>query len=95
MVAYASNELIPSSEFAKKFGSYLAQIKDSTVDKLAILKNNKVEAVLISKDEYEAMNEALKLVESQNILNSVHRGLKDVENGKTQPISKLWDELDD
>ncbi len=55
MVAYASNELIPSSDFAKKFGSYLAQITSSAVDKLAILKNNHVEAVMISKDEYEEM----------------------------------------
>ncbi len=95
MVAYATNELIPSSEFAKKFGSYLAQIKDSTVEKLAILKNNKVEAVLVSKDEYETMQEALKLVESQKILNSITKGLDDVQTNKTQPISRLWDELDD
>lgn len=71
MVTYTSNELIPSSEFAKKFGSYLAQIKDSTIDKFAILKNNKVEAVLVSKDEYERMSEALELLEQQEIYNLV------------------------
>ncbi len=42
MVTYSTNELISSSEFAKKFGTYLAQIQDNTVEKLAILKNNKV-----------------------------------------------------
>ena len=31
MVAYENDELIPSSEFAKKFGTYLAQIKDNSV----------------------------------------------------------------
>ena len=67
MVTYATNELIPSSEFAKKFGSYLSQIKESTIDKIAVLKNNKVEAVLVSKDEYERMSEALALVEHQEI----------------------------
>ena len=36
-----TNELIPSSEFAKKFGTYLTQIKDNRVDKLAILKTIK------------------------------------------------------
>jgi len=65
MVSYGANELIPSSEFAKKFGSYLSQIKDHSVEKLAILKNNKVEAVLISKDEYENMKEALEVVRSK------------------------------
>jgi len=71
MVTYASNELIPSSEFAKKFGSYLAQIRESTIDKIAVLKNNKVEAVLVSKDDYEKMSEALELLEHQEIYNIV------------------------
>ncbi|MCW8837421.1 MAG: type II toxin-antitoxin system Phd/YefM family antitoxin [Thiovulaceae bacterium] len=95
MVAYKSNELVPSSEFAKKFGSYLTQIKEHSVDKLAILKNNKVEAVLISKDEYEMMSELLKLVESKELLASIKSGLKDIENSKTYPIDELWDKLDD
>ena len=93
MVTYSTNELIPSSEFAKKFGTYLSQIKDNTVDKLAILKNNKVEAIIISKDEYESMKEALKEVEAKKILQSIQSGLDDVKNGKTHPIGKLWDEL--
>ncbi|MDZ7820075.1 MAG: type II toxin-antitoxin system Phd/YefM family antitoxin [Aliarcobacter sp.] len=93
MVTYSTNELIPSSEFAKKFGSYLAQIKDNTVDKLAILKNNKVEAIIISKDEYESMKEALKELEAKKILLSIENGLEDIKNGKTHSIDKLWDEL--
>lgn len=95
MTTYGTNELIPSSEFAKKFGSYLTQIKNNSVEKLAILKNNKVEAVLISKDEYEAMSEALKKVEAQQLLLSIDKGLEDLKQGKTKPIEKLWDELDD
>ena len=93
MVTYSTNELISSSEFAKKFGTYLTLIKDNTVDKLAILKNNKVEAIIISKDEYESMKEALKELESKKILQSIQLGLDDVKNGKTHPIDKLWDEL--
>lgn len=93
MVTYSTNELIPSSEFAKKFGTYLSQIKDNTVDKLAILKNNKVEAVIISKDEYENMKEALKEVEAKKILHSIQSGLEDVKNEKTHSIDTLWDEL--
>ena len=93
MVTYSTNELISSSEFAKKFGTYLAQIQDNSVEKLAILKNNKVEAVIISKDEYESMKEALKEVESKKILKSIQSGLDDMKSGKTKSIDKLWDEL--
>ncbi|PUE63383.1 type II toxin-antitoxin system Phd/YefM family antitoxin [Arcobacter caeni] len=95
MVTYSTNELISSSEFAKKFGSYLTLIKDNTVDKLAILKNNKVEAVIISKDEYESMKEALKEIEAKKILQVIQSGLEDTKKGNTHSIDKLWDELDD
>jgi PHD/YefM family antitoxin component YafN of YafNO toxin-antitoxin module len=94
VVTYATNELIPSSDFAKKFGAYLGQIREHTVEKLAILKNNKVEAVLVSKDEYEKMAEALKIVEANEIIKSIQAGLEDVKSGKVQPIEKLWRELD-
>lgn len=69
------------------------EIKDKTIYKLAILKNNKVEAVLTSKDEYEAMKEALKEVETKKILQSTQSGLDDMKSGKTKHIDKLWDEL--
>jgi len=69
MVTYAANELISSSDFSKKFGSYLSQIRENSINKLAILKNNKVEAVMISKDEYERMQEAYDLVEHMEIYN--------------------------
>ena len=93
MVTYATNELIASSQMAKKFGEYLGQIKENTVEKLAILKNNKVEAVIISKDEYEKMVEALKTLEANEMIQSISMGLDDVKKGKIQPIEKLWDEL--
>jgi PHD/YefM family antitoxin component YafN of YafNO toxin-antitoxin module len=95
VVAYRADEMVPSSDFAKKFGSFLTQIREKSVDKLAILKNNKVEAILISRDDYEAMSEALKNQESKELLNSIQSGLKDLKTSKTYPIDKLWDELDE
>ena len=71
MVTYAANELISSSDFSKKFGSYLSQIRENSINKLAILKNNKVEAVMVSKEEYERMKEAYDLVEHMEIYNIV------------------------
>lgn len=93
MALYATDELISSSEMAKKFGSYLGQIKDRSVEKLAILKNNRVEAVLISKDEYEKMSEALKIVEANEMLSSIASGLEDAKEGRVHPIEKLWDQI--
>ncbi|PHS34548.1 MAG: hypothetical protein COA92_01245 [Sulfurovum sp.] len=98
MVAYKNDELIPSSEFAKKFGTYLAQIKDHTVDKLAVLKNNRIEAVLVSKEEYEDMRDAVAFREFQELKTRITDSLDELElikagKKKAYPIDTLWDEL--
>ncbi len=87
MVTYASNELIPSSEFAKKFGSYLSQIKESAIDKIAVLKNNKIEAVLVSKDDYERMSEALEILEHKAIYDIVQQ--RPYEEGKSISFEEM------
>ncbi len=94
MVTYSSNELISSSDMAKKFGHYLSSIVKHSSDKIAILKNNKVEAVLVSKENYEKMYKALKKTEAQEFLSSVHNGLEDIKQGKTHPIDTLWGKID-
>jgi len=92
MITYATNELIPSSEFAKKFGSYLSQIKESTIDKIAVLKNNKVEAVLVSKDDYERMSEALEILEHQEIYKIVQeRTSKPYKTVSMEDMAKTFD----
>ncbi|MDQ1339424.1 MAG: hypothetical protein QG567_576 [Campylobacterota bacterium] len=55
---------------------------------------NKAETVLTSKDEHEKMTEALKIVEANEMIESIQVGLEDVKLGKVQPIEKLWSELD-
>jgi len=50
------------------------------VDKIAILKNNNIEAVLVPKDDYEAMKKAWELQEHREIYEIVeHRKETDVE----------------
>jgi PHD/YefM family antitoxin component YafN of YafNO toxin-antitoxin module len=98
MVAYENDELIPSSEFAKKFGTYLAQVKSHTVDKLAVIKNNRIEAVLVSKDEYEKMREALAFQEFSELKDRITHSLDELElikfgKKKAHPIETLWDEI--
>lgn len=57
MLTYKDNEIINSSEIVKNFALYLKKIKDGSAKKLAILKNDNIEAVLISKKEYEELSE--------------------------------------
>jgi PHD/YefM family antitoxin component YafN of YafNO toxin-antitoxin module len=65
MVAYQKNELVSATELAKKFGQIMNQIKEKSVDKIGVLKNNKLEAVVISTEEYEH----LKMIEDMHRVN--------------------------
>jgi PHD/YefM family antitoxin component YafN of YafNO toxin-antitoxin module len=95
MVAYASNELIPSSDFAKMFGSYLAQIKSSAIEKIAILKNNNIEAVLLSKNEYESMKKFSDIGKQYLLDEEINRRVEEYKENKniSVPFSDGLDEL--
>ena len=92
MVAYENAELVPSSEFAKKFGMYLAQIKDHTVEKLAVLKNNRIEAVVVSKNEYEKMKDAYEQMEELYIAKVVEERSR-TPRKEYIPMSEMAKEL--
>ena len=55
MVAYTQNELVSATEISKQFGEYISKIKNGLLDKIGILKNNKLNAVILSVEEYEHM----------------------------------------
>lgn len=73
-VKYAPNELLSITDFTKKIATILKGIKDESCEKVGILKNNKLEAVVISTDEYERLKslEALfETMEHQQIFETI------------------------
>jgi len=54
-IMYSSDELISVSNILKWFSWYMEKIKNKTLDKIWILKNNSLEAVIIPKSEYEKL----------------------------------------
>ena len=63
MVKYARNELLSITDFTKQIGSVVSSIKEHSLEKIGILKNNKLEAVVISTEEYERLKEIEELAE--------------------------------
>ena len=53
MVAYSRDEMISVTELLKTFRQTLDRIADHSVEKIAVMKNNRPEAVVLSVDEYE------------------------------------------
>jgi len=60
MVKYAEDELYSITDFAKKLSSIIKSIKSNRIEKVGVLRNNKLEVVVISTGEYAR----LKKIES-------------------------------
>ena len=67
MVAYTRDEIISATDLARNVSSTLNNVIKHTQDKIAISKNNKLEAVIIDIEEYERLKDAYELVEHMEI----------------------------
>ncbi|MEA3330148.1 MAG: hypothetical protein U9Q29_00445 [Campylobacterota bacterium] len=76
MVAYSQNELASSTDISKQFGHYLSNVSNGIVEKLAILKNNKIEAVMIPTEIYENLINLLDEKEDIEILKTIEKRLE-------------------
>lgn len=88
MLSYAKNEMINISEFENSVSGFVDKISSKVIEKIAIVKDNKPKAVLISIDEYEKikkMEEHLEYLEIEKIINDR------VVNAK-KPISMISQE---
>jgi len=73
MVVYSQNELASSTEMSKQFGHYLSNVSNGIVEKLAILKNNKIEAVMIPTSIYENLIALLDEKENAEIIRTIEK----------------------
>jgi len=67
MIAYSRDEIISASDVARNFSSVLKDIVSHTKERIAISKNNKLEAIVLPIDEYERLKEAYDLMEHTQI----------------------------
>ena len=71
-ISYTTEELVPSTDFAKGFGGFISKIINGSVEKLAVVKNNKPEAVVISISEYERIKQLANLAEDLSLAKMIH-----------------------
>ena len=76
MVAYTRDEIISATELARNVSGTLSSITKNLKDKIAISKNNKLEAVLIDIEEYERLKNAYELMEHMEIAKTVEERRK-------------------
>ena len=81
-----SSDIVPIGELKKKLSQYLNNVRTSG-HPLVITRNGKPAGVLISPVEYD------ELVYKKLFVESVGRGLSDVESGKVYSTKEVKEEL--
>ena len=76
LVAYSQQELASSTDISKQFGHYLSNVSNGIIEKLAILKNNKIEAVMLPTAMYESLINLLDEKEDKEILQTIEQRMK-------------------
>lgn len=66
-VAYKKDELLSASKVARSFGQVLADLSSKRRRRVAVVKNNHLEAILLPVEDYETMAEALTMLEHLEI----------------------------
>jgi len=63
MQTYKKEELMSSTDIVRNFSSVLESIKNKKRDKIAVLRKNKLEAVILPIEEYERILELADIME--------------------------------
>ena len=89
MVTYAKDEMVGITELGKSLGSYLDKVTSNMFSKIAIIRRNKPEAVIIPIEEYELLQSVYDRLEQKEIemlLSSMSEEEKQVTKTKTISI---------
>ena len=89
MITYAKDEMVGITELGKSLGSYLDKVTSNAFNKIAIIRRNKPEAVIIPIEEYELLQSAYDQLEQKEIellLSSMSKEDKQVSKTKTLNI---------
>lgn len=88
MVKYAKDEMVGITELGKSLGNYLDKVTSHMFSKIAIIRRNKPEAVIIPIEEYELLQsvyDRLEQKEIESILTNMSQ--EDKEVAKTKIVS--------
>ena len=90
MVSYTQNELLSITDFTKSISKILGDIKERTVEKVGVLKNNKLEAVVISTQEYE------RLKQIEELMNNIeHKAIYNIVQDRAKTPKSDYLSMDD
>ena len=85
MVTYVKDEMVGITELGKSLGNYLDKVTSNALSKIAIVRRNKPEAVIVPIQEYEYMRESADILEELEIAQIIKERVLD----KKEPVEMI------
>lgn len=84
--------ILPLTEARNKFPK-LVDEASKTFTRFTITRKGKPEAVLMSREEYEALIDTLEILSSKSSMASLRRAKKDIKAGRMRPLKDVISDL--
>lgn len=71
MIQYTKEELISSTNISRNLSEILNNLSNKKIEKVAVMRNNKIEAIILPIDQYENIinnNDIVEHIEMYNII---------------------------
>jgi prevent-host-death family protein len=88
MVAYAQQEMVGITELSKSLSGYIEKVSSHAVEKLAVVRHNKPEVVILGIAEYERMKELQDYLEDLEIAQIIKERVLDSK----EPLKMLTED---
>lgn len=88
MVSYTQQEMVGVTELSKSLSGFIDKVASNAIEKLAVIKHNKPEVVILSIAEYERMKELQDYLEDMEIAKIIQERVLD----KKEPVEMISQE---
>lgn len=88
MITFARNEILSSTTVVRQFSSLIRSLLSQERQKIGVIRNNEMEAVILSIDEYERLNEQAQLAEHISLATTINQR-KDVLSSAYIPFEDV------
>ena len=86
------NAVLPLTEARNKFAELIDEAS-KIFTRFTITRNGKPEAVLMSKEEYDALIDTIEVLSNPDTMASIRRGEKDMKAGRVKPLEDVLKDL--
>ena len=80
MLTFTKDEIIPSTKISRNLGSILNKLKTNQVEKIVIMRNNEMEAIILPYEDYEIMKDMIEKKEYKEMYKTIKERSKTPES---------------